>query len=375
MYRLFGRQPVMLMLSKWVCSLLGLTTNRFAQAVNQLETAHAALQGTLERTFSKEAVMKSILVPLDGSPLAEQAIANAIMLAQTMKLPLVFFRVVPDLDHESLLVSSLSAMSAGYSGEAASVSHAYNQQITQALREQAEAYLDEEANTARINGIDITTVVQAGIPAELILEYATHNDVAMIVMATHGYSGIRRWAIGSVADKVVHKATMPVLLIRGSVVPAKPVQLKQLLVPLDGSTVSEQALPQAIALAQAAGAQITLLHVLDPLVEASAGVRPFGLNMTHPDWVLDDALDRVNTHLGDIAAGVASEDLKVDTLAVVGYPAEAIVDEAKRTHSDLIVMATHGYSGIRRWALGSTADKVLHETGTPLLLIRATETE
>jgi nucleotide-binding universal stress UspA family protein len=319
--------------------------------------------------------MKSILVPLDGSPLAEQAIAYATLIAQTMKLPLVLFRVVPDLDHESLLVSSLSAMSAGYSGEASSVSHAYNQQITQALREQAEAYLSEEATTARMNGIDVTTVVQAGMPAELILEYATHHDAAMIVMATHGYSGIRRWAIGSVADKVVHKASVPVLLIRGTIIPAKPVQLKKLLVPLDGSKVSEQALPHAITLARAAGAQLTLLHVLDPLVEASVGVRPFGLNMTHPDWVLDDALDRVNTHLSDIAAGIANEELKVDTLAVVGYPAEAIVDEAKRTHSNMIVMATHGYSGIRRWALGSIADKVLHETSTPLLLIRATETE
>jgi nucleotide-binding universal stress UspA family protein len=316
--------------------------------------------------------MKTILLPLDGSLLAEQAIPYAVLIAQTLKLPITLLRIVPDLERENLLVNSLSVISAGYSGESASVSYAYNQQVVQTLREQAQTYLDDQAETLRIQGIRSNTSVQVGMPAELVIEQANHIEAAMIIMATHGYSGIQRWTLGSVADKVVQHAKQPILLIRGTTGTHTVPRLKELLVPLDGSELARQALPVATQLAGATEARITLIHAIDPLVEAGTGIRPFGLNMTHPDWVLDDAIQQVHRELETVAKEVATNTLKVNTIAMVGYPAELIVDEAARIPADLIVMATHGYSGIRRWALGSIADKVLHTTKTPLLLVRAT---
>jgi nucleotide-binding universal stress UspA family protein len=91
----------------------------------------------------------------------------------------------------------------------------------------------------------------------------------------------------------------------------------------------------------------------------------------HYDDVLPMVRDRLQSELGDLAGELERQDIVVTPVAVNGFPAETIIDEAVRRGVDLIVMATHGYSGIKRWALGSVADKVLHATRTPLLLVRA----
>ncbi len=316
-------------------------------------------------------MMKTILVPLDGSPLAEQALPYAKLFARTMQLPITLLRIVPDFERESLLVSSLSTMSAGYAGEAGNVAYEYNRQALQTFRDQAQSYLDAEAETLRSHGLKAVTSVQVGLPADIITEYATHAPAALIVMATHGYSGIQRWTIGSVADKVIHNTHVPLLLIRGSIVLGRVPQIKQILVPLDGSDIARQALPVATEIAQAAGARLTLLHAIDPLVEVGSGVHRYRLGLTVDDGLLNDAIQAVDQQLNAVAQEIQTEDLKVITMTIVGYPAEVIVDEAQRRNADVIVMATHGYSGIRRWALGSIADKVLHTTHTPLLLVRA----
>lgn len=315
--------------------------------------------------------MKTILVPLDGSPLSEQALPYAELYARTMRLPITLLRVVPDLERESLLISSLSTISAGYSGEAGNVSYAANRQAIETFREQALGYLDAEAETLRAHGLQVATSVQVGGAAEIITEYAAHTPTAVIVMATHGYSGLQRWTIGSVADKVIHNTHVPLLLIRGTMVLGKAPQLKTLLVPLDGSELARQALPVASEIARAAGARVTLLHAVDPLVEASPRMGRFGLGMRDDDALLDDVIHNVGQELDTIAQDIRTEELEVTTMTIVGYPAEVIVDEAERRSADLIVMATHGYSGIRRWALGSIADKVLHTSRTPLMLVRA----
>ena len=130
-------------------------------------------------------------------------------------------------------------------------------------------------------------------------------------------------------------------------------------------------LPLAVELATKAEAEIVLLHAIDPLVEAYPSARSLGMSVAHPDRLLQDVVRDAEHHLDEIATGIATEGLSITTMSLIGYPAEAIVDEAERRHADLIVMTTHGYSGLRRWALGSVADKVLHNTRTPLLLIRA----
>jgi len=136
-------------------------------------------------------------------------------------------------------------------------------------------------------------------------------------MATHGYGGLRRWALGSVTDRVVHTATVPVCVVRSAahVAPGEHA-LTRILVPLDGSDLARQALPLAIELAKRASAELVVLRAVE----------------THTQ----------NASLMIMQSGV-----------------------------DLIVMATHGYGGLQRWALGSVADKVLQAAPIPILLVRA----
>jgi len=321
--------------------------------------------------LTEEALMKTILVPLDGSVLAEQALPYARMLTQVLNANIQLLRVVPDIERESLLVDSLATM---YVGEIAAGYQERDQQILHGLREHAESYLEAQEEQLRMAGIDVSTTVRIGPPAEIIVEVANHVNATMIVMATHGYSGIQRWAIGSTADKVVHATHTPVLLVRSPAVPMhEEPKLERIMVPLDGSTLSRQALPIATELAQLSHAQIILMHAIDPLAEAYPSAHALSQSLAHPDRLLHEMVESADHQLSQVAGTLTKDsNVTVTPMALIGYPAEVVVDEAERRHVSLIIMATHGYSGLRRWTLGSTADKVLHSTRTPLLIIRAT---
>jgi nucleotide-binding universal stress UspA family protein len=257
-------------------------------------------------------------------------------------------------------------------GQQSSLRHLSGQQLADLLRQHAASYLAERAKELGAAGISAETLLGDGLPAEQIIEAAEHNAVRLIAMATHGYSGLRRWALGSVADKVVHAAPCPVFLARaGAHPPTNPWSVKRILVPLDGSTIAEQALPLAIELARNTQAEIILLQVLIPLAADAPGLAPFA-RLVPPSFAFPDTLrEQAHQQLGAVADHAGMHGLKITPVVVFGFPAEEIVDEATRHQADLIVMATHGYGGLRRWALGSVADKVLHATTTPLVLVRA----
>jgi len=213
--------------------------------------------------------------------------------------------------------------------------------------------------------------VTSGAPGECIVDIAAGEPEALIAMATHGYSGLRRWTLGSVADKVVQAATTPVFVVRATAQPpAGARSLQRIMVPLDGSALAEQALPLAIELATRAQAELLLFHAVSPPIKYVPELTPFHRSpptIEFPAPGHQQALQQLHGvaerwHLHAISA-----------LSVVtsGEPAQEISDTVAQEHVDLIVMATHGYSGVRRWALGSVADKVLHASDTPLLLVRA----
>jgi nucleotide-binding universal stress UspA family protein len=311
--------------------------------------------------------MKTILVPLDGSALAEQALPYAQALATLLSANVRLLQVISKVDpynlvmYEShLLTQPVSASNAPSSDQSPSVEF---------LRQQANDYLAARADRLRKAALEVETQVQFGNAAEVIVEVAQAQQAEMIVMASHGYSGLKRWALGSVADKVLHAATTPVFLVRGSSEPALiAAPLKRILVPLDGSALARQALPVAVELATHARAELVLLTAVIPPLNVAP-------ELMSPTPRFDDAQvalrDRLLGELGTFADELQRQQLTVRPLAVNGFAAETVIDEAARLGADLIVMATHGYSGLRRWALGSVADKVLHGTRTPLLLVRA----
>lgn len=325
--------------------------------------------------------MTKILVPLDGSALAEQVLPNVRVLAPLMSAEIHLLHVVTEADRYHLLFDdprSGGELEAAISARAelGDVQHggvattpAETQISWEVLRLNAVNYLAEQAEKLRADGIATSYSVELGNPAEVIAETAVHIGARLIAMATHGYSGLRRWALGSVADKVLHITETPMLLMRASDRMLSPERaIKKIMLPLDGSQCARQAIPFAVDLASQTKAELLLLTVVTPpylqMPEVMGSYLPF-------DEAVETIRQRLGNELGAYEQVLDQHKVSMTPLAVSGLPAEAIVDEAIDRNADLVVMATHGASGLRRWALGSVADKVLHSIPVPLLLVRA----
>ena len=305
--------------------------------------------------------MKTILVPLDGSALAEQTLPYARMLAPWLGATIHVLRVIPDGEKNAMLASNPAVL---YEAEAMSAPVWEREtRVWDMLRQRAEGYLDAQTTALRSDGFDAQSHVQIGAPAEMIIAVAQQIHADLIVMATHGYTGFKRWTLGSVTDKVVQAATNPVFVVPGSSAKAGESQLKRILLPLDGSGFARQALPLATEIAAQAHAELLLFQAVLPMIEVYHGT-------LLPADVQNTLRDHAREELRALAGELRPYEVPIKTTVVIGYPAEEIVEAAAQHQVDLIVMATHGYGGIKRWALGSVADKVLHATPTPLLLIR-----
>jgi nucleotide-binding universal stress UspA family protein len=284
--------------------------------------------------------MNTIVVPLDGSPLAEAVLPHVRGLA-------ALFGARVHLLH---VIASPDQIVVGKGAEPGTV-------------EQRGHYLTEQAARFAGAGIEVTTEVQIGRPPAVILERATAEGATLIAMASHGYSGLRRWTLGSVTDKVVHAAKAPVFVVRAPDAVAPSAEgIRRIMIPLDGSDLARSAIQPAVEIAERAKADLLLLTAMEPASDAYAMV-------AHTDLLtaLDTALQAERQELG---ADPRLAGHTVNALVAEGMPADVIVDVAAHREIDLIVMATHGRSGLSRWTLGSVADKVLHSTTVPLVLVR-----
>lgn len=307
--------------------------------------------------------MKMILVPLDTSALAEQILPYVRSLARILPAKIHLLHVIADGERERMLASDYAVV---YElGGPAMVERVREQRVWGLRRRRAEEYLGSQAALLREAGLEVEEEVCVGAPADSIVEVAEREHVALIAMATHGYSGLRRWALGSVADKVVRATPAPLLIVRDHERKlARTWAPRRIMVPLDGSPIARQALPLAIELAAGARAELILLQAIVPAIEAYPGVTlPAGIQLA--------LRAQARRELDALAGEFRPYHISITTALVTGAAAEVIVDEAARRQADLIVMATHGYGGLQRWALGSVADKTLHATTTPLVLVRA----
>jgi nucleotide-binding universal stress UspA family protein len=307
----------------------------------------------------KEVEMKTILVPLDGSVLAEQVLPHVQLLAPLLSARVHLLHVVSEADRYHLLFDDPRGV-----GEGEPAPSSWD-----VLRQNAEIYLAEQTEKLRDAGLEASFMVRLGSAPEMIIETAERRGIQLIAMATHGYSGLRRWVLGSVTDKVLHAATTPLLIVRGATErPVGALKLKRIMLTLDGSALARQAVPFATELASSAQAELVLFSAVVPPLAA-------GLETMIPSARFDDALpvvrDRLLDELDLYAAVLREHKVPITPLAVAGLAAESIVDEAAHLGVDLIVMPTHGASGLRRWAVGSIAEKVLHATSIPLILVRA----
>jgi nucleotide-binding universal stress UspA family protein len=308
----------------------------------------------------RRTAIKTILVPLDGTPFAEQILPYVQLLALALGARVYMLRGVTEDQQERLIAGSQSTDAALLPPPPVC------ETCTLTARcQHTDCYLAAQAELLRACGVEAYGDTRVGSPAAVITASAGQWPDTLIAMATHAHSGLRRWMLGSVTDKVVHDTTIPLLLVRGTEQAPPPERLRtRILVPLDGSAFANQALPYAIELATRLHAELTLLWVVAPSIEEYLGSFPAEADLRR--LVHDQTINAD----GSIACGTSKEPVPLTTAVTLGPTAETIAEEAERRRAGLIVMATHGYTGLQRWRLGSVADTLLHLTPTPLLLVR-----
>ncbi len=296
-----------------------------------------------------------VLVPLDGSKLSEIVLPYAEALAGRLGAEII------------LLFVDDSAK-----GRYKDLFTSYLEKMAELVKEGARKFLSAE--TAGHPPIDVKPVMLSGYPAEKIAEYADKNDVACIVMAAHGQSGIRQWALGSVAEKVVRATYKPVLLIRTNGVVSRIHERQttnKVLVPLDGSAQSEAIIPFMEEFASRLHLQITLLEVLPRgYYIPNRGYVPLSEEQLQTDKQSVSAyLEKIAVRLREKGISAMSEE-KFGFEVKFGNAAEQIIKLADAMQVELVAMTTHGRSSIGRTVFGSIAEKVLLGGNTPLLLVR-----
>jgi nucleotide-binding universal stress UspA family protein len=287
---------------------------------------------------------KNILVPLDGSALAEQILPFARWLAEPN-----------DISITLLAATDPDARPPFWPAEA------------------GESYLKKVRENYLAGLKRVVIAVERGKPAEVIVDYAKPDRDCLIALATHGMSGVRRWLLGSVASKVVQTAVNPLLLIRPveGIHPLMPVGLKTIFVPLDGSGLAEKVLPQVVELAKAMKLEVHLVRIYT--LPADAYVVADGVIAEGPAPFRDELRKEAEVYLEGKAEHLRASGLAhVISTALEGDPAGEIVDIARKTTKSLVAMSTHGRSGIGRWLLGSVTEKVVQHAEDPVLVVRAT---
>lgn len=295
---------------------------------------------------------RTILVPLDGSSLSEQALPMATALAQAMGAQLILVQVIctPGVDREEV------------------------QRKTEA---EAKEYLAGVAGQLAERGLQAAIALSYGTVVEGILSAIELRQANLVVMCTHGRSGLKRWLYGSVAEALLGRSPVPVLLVRPAdlvVTPSPESGRPQVLVPLDGSALAEAVLPHAEALAEALNGTLVLLQVVilrvpraPELFLASTWMR----FVKEEEAQAENYLARVADRLKQDGLCVQTVVRSVQTVVESDTAAEVILQEARRAAGPgLVVMATHGRTGLKRLLFGSVAMAVLQRGLRPLLLLR-----
>jgi len=304
---------------------------------------------------------KRLLVPLDGSELAEVALPYSELLAEKLDSEVILINVrTPGEDPENPEHRSyLSKIAAT---------------VEQNIRQSSNTSPGQKVK------VESTIIGSPGLlthAAEEIIDYAGEENASLIIMATHGRTGIKRWALGSTADKVVRAAKCPVLLIRANIDAPGKTKLEKLLIPLDGSKESEKVLPHAEKLASRLKAEVTLIHVLLPLYQVYTAAESIGyyggmgmVRVPYTEEQMKPLKASAESYLQKVNSRLMEKGVKTNYKVMVGSAGEEIIKTADEVAADMVAMSTHGESGFSRWEHGSIADKVLRAGSTPLLLVR-----
>jgi nucleotide-binding universal stress UspA family protein len=288
-----------------------------------------------------------IIIPLDGSELAETALPYAAALAEGLRTHLVLITAWEGT--ESDLAKTFPAMA---------------MEIEKGAQNYFTQYLDGvRARYGR--GDQARAIIRVGDAAEEILKAVDETGARMLVIATHGRSGVGRWIYGSTAGRLLRTSHVPVVAVGPNVraQSTEHVGLKHLMVPLDGSPLSEAALPVAVSVATSLGARVSLVRSVRWAVQAY----PYSLPDAYVPQIDEELEAGAKAYLRRMEEELKGK-VEVDAFVVRGGIADGLMDVVDKQAVDLVVMTTHARAGIARAALGSTADRML-QGKAPVMLV------
>lgn len=293
-----------------------------------------------------------LLIPLDGSKTAEQVMPCARTFVDRFELPVELLAVV---DIGPLLTSVEQA-------------RRFDKLVEEASR-QGKAYL--ERVSGRFVGSRVRRRVEQGNAADVIIEKTEKNKSTLIAMTTHGRSGVDRWLLGSVAEKVLRTTTNPLLLVRATQegTAVGEASFRSIVVPLDGSELAETVLPTVVRIAKKLGLEVFLIRAYsNPYSPFISGGGHYAVNV---DELLKDIRDEARNYLEKKLTELQKWGVeRISYLLHEGIAADEIVAVAGETPESLIVMCSHGRSGMKRWLLGSVTETVVRHSRCPVLVLR-----
>ncbi|MGZ8425589.1 MAG: universal stress protein [Candidatus Binatia bacterium] len=295
-----------------------------------------------------------ILVPLDGSKTAEKVLPYARHLAGKFKIPV-----------ELLAVLDIAEMATHISAERA---RHLDTMIEDGMR----------ASTTYLRGIattfpegNVTCTVEKDRAEEAIIGNAGADGGTLIAMATHGRSGMDRFLLGSVAEKVLRGSANPLVLVRAKeeAKTSGEAPFKSIIVPLDGSELAESVIPLAVTMAQKLDLEVVLFRAYHMPYNAYGGDDGYMVNY---DELIDSVRDEAKEYLDKKVAEVTKHGVaKVSALSKEGFAGDEIIALGHKTPDGLIAMCSHGRSGVKRWVLGSVTENVVRHSDAPVLVVRA----
>lgn len=307
-------------------------------------------------------MFKRILVPLDGSSVAEGILPYVRTLTKALGARADLLRTFQNPAHELMIgdETGMSTLAVSLDG------------VVEALHKQAEDYVQGMAKSLEAGGIKTATDVRSGPAAEHIVNEAEPASETLIAMSTHGRTGVSRLLMGSVTDRVVQTAKAPILVVRPDSDAAdsgKAASIKTIIVPLDGSELAEAVVPIVVELAKATSAEVLLARAVS-IPSTFYGSADYSAPM-NIDF-LSDMEDEAAAYLNACAESLKKSDVaSVSTAVLRGGATVEIENLSQNTPDSMIVISTHGRTGLGRAVLGSVADRLARHSGEPVLLVRA----
>lgn len=297
-------------------------------------------------------MIETILVPLDGSLLAECVLPHVVAVARAFEAKTMLLRVIG-------------------LNRARGTTHAVDPLNWQINKTETSVYLNKIETRLQEAGVQAASTNLEGLAADLIKDYAEVEGVSLIALSTHGQSGLSQWGMGSVAQRIISSAPISLLIVRAREVGSHELtnyHYRRILVPLDGSWRAEHVLPMVVSLARYHQAQIHLVHVVKK-PEIPRHMPPTPQDIELSNQIVARNQDEITHYFTLMQMRSPQEGLDVQTHVLISEDvATALHDFVERENIDLVALSAHGYSGNSQWPYGSIANNFITYGKVPLLL-------